>query len=385
MKFSIISTCMHPWGGSEELWADAALFLQQAGHQVTVFKTAFDAQHPRVQQLQAAGCQIAALRQQLPLAKRMLNRCLPTRWQWSAQAAQLARVRRHLHQARPHLVVVAQGSNFDGLLFAAACRHAQQPFVLLAQKAAEVFFPPWNQREEARLAYQAARHCYFVAQHNLEVTQNQLGILLPRASVVRNPFNVPYAGHLAWPTAGPVVRLACVARLEILDKGQDVLLQVLALSKWRQRSLHVTFYGQGGDGPALQEMAALLGLANRVTWAGQVADVAAIWCSHHALVLASRYEGIPLALVEAALCGRPAIATAAGGTAELLRDNETGFLAGSPTIVALDEALERAWAHYAAWPAMGRAAAAHTQRLVPADPGGQFGRALLDLCHRCDN
>ena len=379
MNFSIISSCMHPWGGSEELWADAALFLQKAGHQVNILKTVFDAQHPRVQQLQAAGCQVAALRQQLPLPKRMLNRGLPFRRQWSAQAAQLAQVQRHLHQTRPQLVVVAQGSNFDGLVFADACRRARQPFVLLAQKAAEVFFPPWNQRQEARLAYQAARHCYFVAQHNLETTQNQLGIALPHASVVRNPFNVPYAGCVAWPAGGPVVQLACVARLEILDKGQDVLLQVLALPKWRQRPLHVTFYGRGGDGPALQDMAALLGLADRVTWAGQVADVAAIWASHHALVLASRYEGIPLALVEAALCGRLAIATAAGGTAELLRDNETGFLAGSSTVVALDEALERAWARCAEWAAIGRAAAAHTQHLVPADPGAQFGRELLSL------
>ena len=52
---------MHPWGGSEELWTEAALCLQGAGHEAAIFKTAFDAQHPRVQQLRAAGCAVAGL------------------------------------------------------------------------------------------------------------------------------------------------------------------------------------------------------------------------------------------------------------------------------------------------------------------------------------
>ncbi|WP_369811119.1 glycosyltransferase family 4 protein [Hymenobacter mellowenesis] len=377
MRFVIISSCMHPWGGSEELWAEAALCLQQAGHQVTVLKTVFEAEHPRVRQLRAAGCAVEGLNQHSAFARRIVNRALPARWQWTLLDSQVAQVRQHLRQAQPDLVVVAQGSNFDGIPFADACRRGNHPFVLISQKAAEIFFPPAQLRVAARLAYPAARHCYFVSQHNLALTQYQMGLALDRASVVPNPFNVPHAGELPWPAPGAVVRLACVARLEVLDKGQDVLLQVLALPKWRQRPLHVSFFGSGVDGPALQDMAALLGLTGRVTWAGQVPDIAAVWASHHALVLSSRYEGLPLALIEAMLCGRPAIATAAGGTAELLVDNETGFLAGAATVPALDEALERAWARYAEWPALGRHAAAHARAQVPAKPGQLLSQLLL--------
>jgi glycosyltransferase involved in cell wall biosynthesis len=195
--------------------------------------------------------------------------------------------------------------------------------------------------------------------------------------VVPNPFNVPHAGELPWPAAGAEVRLACVARLEVLDKGQDVLLRVLALPKWRARPLHLSFFGSGGDEPALREMAVLLGLRERVTWAGQVPDMTAVWASHHALVLASRFEGLPLALVEAMLCGRPAVATDAGGTAELLVDNETGFLAAAPTVAAFDEALERAWARRAEWPVLGRAGAARARAQVPPDTGVLFSDMLL--------
>jgi len=382
MRFSILSTCIIPWGGSEELWAEAALALQAAGHQVTILKTAFDAQHPRIQQLRAAGCAVSGLQSSPPLAKRLLNRALPAHRQWTLIENQLMRFGQHLRQQSPHLVVVAQGSNFDGIAFADFCRRAGQPFVLVSQKAAEIFFPPVPQREAARLAYHAARHCYFVSQHNLAVTQHQLGLALARTSVVANPFNVPYEGELPWPAASAVVRLACVARLEVVDKGQDILLQVLALPKWRQRPVHVSFFGSGGDEPALRDMAALLNLADRVTWAGQVPDITAVWASHHALVLSSRYEGLPLALVEAMLCGRPAIATPAGGVAELLSDNVTGFVAAAATVPALDEALERAWARHADWPAIGQRAAAHARAHIPPRPCHLLSQHLVQLAEK---
>ncbi|MBH8560004.1 glycosyltransferase family 4 protein [Hymenobacter negativus] len=379
MRFTIISSCIIPWGGSEELWAEAALALRSAGHEITILKTAFDAQHPRIQQLQAAGCIVVGIRTYPKLAKRLLNRLLTTSRQWTAGENQFDQVEQHLRQQQPDLVVVAQGSNFDGIGFADVCRRANFPFVLVAQKAAEIFFPPVHQRAMARLVYGAARHCYFVSRHNLVVTQHQLGLELDHASVVPNPFNVPYAGELPWPASPTLVHLACVARLEVLDKGQDILLQVLALPKWQQRPLHVSFFGSGGDEPALREMAELLGLHDRVTWAGQVPDITAVWASHHALILPSRYEGLPLALVEAMLCGRPAIATAAGGTAELLGNNETGFVAAAATVAALDEALERAWVRYAEWPSIGQRAAACARNNVPPEPGAVFSQRLLQM------
>jgi glycosyltransferase involved in cell wall biosynthesis len=379
MHFSIISSCMHAWGGSEELWAEAALNLKRAGHQVTILKTVLDERHARVRQLRAAGCAVDQLRQQVPVHKRMLNRFLPYGWQWASEQGQMTHFQQHVRRGKPDLVVAAQGANFDGIAFADSCRRSNQPYVLLSQKAADIFLPPWQMREQARLAYTAAQHCYFVSRHNLELTQSQLGLRLDKTTVVPNPFNVPYDDPLPWPVPTAEVQLACVARLEILDKGQDLLLEVLALPKWRARPVHVTFFGQGGDEPALRQQADFLNIGHRISWAGQVANIAPVWAMCQALVLPSRFEGLPLALVEAMLCGRPAVATAAGGTAELLDDNRTGFLAAAATVPALDEALERAWVRQADWPAMGRAAAARAMAHVPADPGAAFSQQLLAL------
>jgi glycosyltransferase involved in cell wall biosynthesis len=114
-----------------------------------------------------------------------------------------------------------------------------------------------------------------------------------------------------------------------------------------------------------------------VRFAGHVNDGPGIWQTHQALVRPSRQEGLPLALVEAMLCGRPAIATDVGGIAELLVDGETGFLAAAPTVGALDAALERAWSARTDWPRLGAQAARRARATVPADPAAHFAEELL--------
>ena len=375
--FVIVSTCPDAWGGSEELWRGAALHLVRAGHAVHVFKTHVQAQHPRIVELRAAGCAVTDLLDRPPVRTRLLQKVLPARWHRPPQAEQL--LSQALHQLQPNLTIISQGGNLDGADFAHLCARLHHPYVLVVQKATEIFLTYDVGRRLIQQIYQAAQHCFFVSRHNLELTQCQLALPLPQASVVANPFNVAFHGELPPPPAADAWQLACVARLDILDKGQDVLLHVLARPHWRARALSVTFFGTGPHRQALVEMADFLGVGGQVRFAGHVADVPGIWRTHHALVLPSRFEGLPLALVEAMLCGRPAIAAQAGGIAELLVDNVTGFLAATATPDALDEALERAWARRAEWPELGAQAARHARATVPPDPAADFSQQLLGL------
>ena len=376
--FVFISTCPDAWGGSEELWRGAALQLSRAGHSVYVFKTYVEWLHPRIVQLLAAGCHFTDLLSHPPVHTRLLSRMLPARWRHQQPMPERL-LHKALHKLVPHLAIVSQGSNIDGAPYAEVCRQLGQPYVLVAQKAADIFLTYDEGRTYIQQIYQAARRCFFVSRHNLALTQRQLALPLPHAEVVANPFNVPFEGELPAPALEGTWQLACVARLDVLDKGQDILLQVLALAHWRARPVHVTFFGTGPHWQALAEMAEFLGVSELVSFAGQVADVPGIWRAHHALVLPSRYEGLPLALVEAMLCGRPAIATDAGGIAEILIDDETGFLAAAASPAAFDEALERAWARRAEWPAIGARAAAHARATVPPDAAADFSQQLLDL------
>ncbi len=142
--------------------------------------------------------------------------------------------------------------------------------------------------------------------------------------------------------------------------------------------MSVSFFGAGHHGEALRELARHLGLTN-VDFRGFVSDVESIWKTHHALVLASRTEGLPLVLIEAMMCGRFGIVTNAGGSSEVVENSRTGFVANSATIDDFDRAMERAWAVREEWEAMGKAAGIAVRTMVPLDPAASFTAKLLGL------
>jgi glycosyltransferase involved in cell wall biosynthesis len=117
-----------------------------------------------------------------------------------------------------------------------------------------------------------------------------------------------------------------------------------------------------------------------VSFCGFTDDVEAVWASHHALVMPSRHEGMPLAVVEAMLCTRVCVVTDVAGNAEFVADGETGFLAAAPTVELMADALERAWDRHPEWARIGARAAESVRRLVPPDPVGVFARELCELC-----
>lgn len=365
------------WGGSEELWSRTAAVLARDGHDVTVAKGDVPEQEPRIRALRALGVPIVDLRR-LPLVPAGLLRFLTDMaWQLSypMQAVQLWRL---LRRPAFDLVVLSMGGNLDGLFIGKRLLARGVPYVIISQKAAEVYWPYDAGFEGARRLYASARRCFFVSRHNLRLTEQQLAVDLPRAEVVRNPFLVPYRGDEAWPDQGNGLALACVGRLQPGEKGQDILLRVLAREKWRARPITVTVFGTGLHAHALRTMAEYLGLDN-VTFAGFTQDAGAIWRRHHALVLPSRCEGLPLVLVEAMLSARVPIVTDVAGAAEVVTDGRNGFLAAAPTEDSFDEAMERAWQRRSEWRAIGETAAGDIRALVPEDPARVLAERLLGL------
>jgi glycosyltransferase involved in cell wall biosynthesis len=372
--FLFLSSNSAPWGGSEELWAGAAIALAEQGHRVSALKGDVDHRAPRVQRLRALGC---------PVREIFRPAWVPTKVISLAAHASPHSMRLLLHGSvtlsltvtRPDLVIISQGGSLDGQVMASLCRSLKKPYVLISQKAGYPYWPTDLALPAIRAMYTDARACYFVSEHNLRLTEEQFGVALPRARVVRNPFLVPWARRHDWPS-GDVMRLACVGRLFVMEKGQDLLLRVLARDKWRQRPLSVTIVGAGPHRAALEAMAAYHQV-DRVSFAGFIDDVPGIWNDHHGLILPSRCEGLPLVLVEAMLSGRVPIATDVAGIAEMLDDGATGFLAAAATEDALDAALERAWQRRDEWRAIGAAAAERIRELVPEDPSKDLALMLL--------
>lgn len=99
-----------------------------------------------------------------------------------------------------------------------------------------------------------------------------------------------------------------------------------------------------GDGPDRDRIAAAvrdLGLAQRVTLLGSRRDVPSLLASSHVFVLASRQEGLPLAVLEAMRVGLPVVASDVGGVREAVTPGRTGLLVPRGDEAGLRAALRR--------------------------------------------
>lgn len=126
----------------------------------------------------------------------------------------------------------------------------------------------------------------------------------------------------AWPPGGGRrLRVVTVGTLQELYKAPDVLVEAAAHA-WRagiDLELHVV--GGGKYRPALQGLAARLGIADRVRFLGSLPagePVRRELDGADLFALSSRAEGMPRALVEAMARGLPCLATPVGGIPEVL-------------------------------------------------------------------
>lgn len=97
-----------------------------------------------------------------------------------------------------------------------------------------------------------------------------------------------------------------------------------------------------GAGPLRDELVGLaadLGAADRVVLPGPRSDARAVMAAADAVVLSSRWEGLPLVALEAIAAGTPLVATAVRGTKELLHDGSDCLLVTPDDPDALSAAL----------------------------------------------
>lgn len=358
-----------PWGGSEELWCGAARLLLQGGHSVVAHVYDWLPTPPKLAELERNGARVVRRHRSSPYWKRVLTNLL-------GQANRSDPFGRHDFE-QTDLVIISQGYNLDGIPAMQACRRRHWPYVSVVQANGDLFWPSDSQADDARACYSSARLNYFVSERNYQLLCDQVGMEI-HGEIVSNPFAVSIDPVVPAPSDAGPWRLACIARLDPVAKGQDLILRLLAKEKWRQRPVHVDFFGDGRCADLLRRMAARLRLTS-VTFLGHLEDLREIWQGHDALILASRMEGTPLALIEAMLCSRTAIATDVAGNGELIEDNVSGFLAKAPTEDLLDEALERAWQRRGEMSALGRAARKRVLELIPPDPMADFANRLVRL------
>lgn len=114
-------------------------------------------------------------------------------------------------------------------------------------------------------------------------------------------------------------------RLTAIKRPLDLIRTLRALVDQEVDALLV-LVGDGEDRPAVEALAGELGVADRCRLVGFQKSIRPWYASFDALLLTSANEGTPVVAIEALAASRPVVATRAGGTGTVVRNNESGYL-----------------------------------------------------------
>ena len=153
--------------------------------------------------------------------------------------------------------------------------------------------------------------------------------------IVRESLGIPYDACVI----GTVGRLAEVKR-------QDRLLRATANLRTRRPDVWLLIVGEGSERNRLQELAASLGISDRVCFAGYQSEPIRYLRAMDVFALTSQSEGLPISLLEAWTVGLPVVCTSVGGIPDAVTHNRNGLLV--PNNEGSD--LECALSHILEWP-----------------------------------
>ncbi|MCS6126354.1 glycosyltransferase [Shewanella baltica] len=129
----------------------------------------------------------------------------------------------------------------------------------------------------------------------------------------------------------PSVKFIYLSRIDFSHKGTDILLDALDLIKSRGEisRIHLDIYGKG---PSSEERITIERVASldssHISFKGPIygVDKVRAFKSSDVFVLTSRYEGFPMAILEALYCGLPCIVTPGANMNDILSCNDVGWL-----------------------------------------------------------
>ena len=257
--------------------------------------------------------------------------------------AGVLRIRQALRAERPAIV-------HAHLSWPLACRYgilaawlARVPAIVAT---AQLYIDFWQERHghlQQRLMTAALRRIIAVSHEVKARYAGELRVPERKLTVVPNGIPVP-----------PVPRPADPALRALLVQGRPDYV-VLTPARFHEQKGHAylleaaaqvpdaTFVlaGEGSLRAEMERRARELGVAGRCLFLGQRSDVPALLAAADLFVLPSLFEGLPLSVLEAMAAARPVVATAIGGTDEVVTDGLTGLLVPPRDSAALAAAIRR--------------------------------------------
>lgn len=336
MRIGVISSVFgSPWAGSEELWYQTSLKALANAHQVKA--SIFEVYSPcsQLDNFKKEGGDVLFRKRfrngRIHMIKHKYVSAFTSLFKWN-----------------PDVLILSLGGLPDLLLYPDLHRHLKANnnirVILICLFNSDNTIYNDQTRSVINFFCQRAEHLVFVSKHNYLLAERQLASKFKSVSVFSSPVSyMDSYTRLDWPKDNDVLKMACVARLDVQAKGQDILLASLAEPQWKNRPWHLSIYGKGADEEYIRSLVKLYDLTDRVSFTGFTPDTREIWKTHHVMVMASRAEGLSLAILEAMICGRVCVVSDVGDNAEVINDSHSGFLSEGPQPKYFGAALERAW------------------------------------------
>lgn len=205
---------------------------------------------------------------------------------------------------------------FDGLLDAVVARSAD---AIVANSGRVAAYATESQRAPAS---------------KLHVIRNGVELVGEPAEAVRIGWRRSFGASDADLVIGCVANYNPVKRL-------DLLIESFARLASDLDDVVLVLVGEGRQRPDLERRIRAAGLEGRVRLHGSVPDASQLYYAFDFVVQSSEREGLPNALLEAAACGRPIVATAAGGTSEIVLEGRTGIVVPVNDVDAMTAAMRR--------------------------------------------
>lgn len=315
-------------GGLEVRLQEEAAVLAELGAHCSWFAPAFPGKEQLRDGFRRHGCEVVDLELADPFRH----------WHW--RRLQMARLRlqaRSLRRYRLQCAHVALSWTNSGLTQALACSEAAIPYVA----AVHNYFPvarlsPWTHSAATR-AFRGARAIYAVSRSALDAFVEIYDGCLPAdvaLCVIENGIDLDRFRGTVARAAGPraetgaspdTLFLVFAGRLDE-KKRPHLAVELLAELHRSGVDALLVLLGTGPLEPRVLSLAGQLGVSDRVHVLGHCADPERFYGAADAIILPSRSEGLPLALLEAAACGALPIGYPVPGITDVIEDGHNGLL-----------------------------------------------------------
>ena len=182
-----------------------------------------------------------------------------------------------------------------------------------------------------KILYRSADRIVAICEKIKENLIEDFHIPADKISVIRNPLDMARIEELGsirprHPFFDGLTHVVMAAGRMVPQKGFDILLKAFSqvVSEVEARMI---IMGEGPDMETLKQTAQDLGIAGEVSFTGFQENPYQFMSHADVYVLSSRYEGMPMVVLESMACGLPVIATdCRSGIREMLNDGECGML-----------------------------------------------------------